>query len=60
VLLGWIASSLVARAMAWSGGLPLLTMIGAAAFGTSVGVAFGYLPARRAAQLQPIDALRHE
>ncbi|MDH4282206.1 MAG: ABC transporter permease [Myxococcales bacterium] len=60
VLLGWLASSLVARAMAWSGGLPLLTMIGAAAFGTSVGVAFGYLPARRAAQLQPIEALRHE
>ena len=26
----------------------------------SVGVVFGYLPARRAAALQPVDALRHE
>jgi len=60
VLLGWLASSLMAEAMNWSGGLSLLTMVGAGAFGTSVGVAFGYLPARRAAQLEPIEALRHE
>lgn len=58
--MGWLASSLVARAMAWSGNLSVLTIVGATLFGTSVGVAFGYLPARRAAQLEPIEALRHE
>jgi len=60
VLLGWLASSLVAQGMGWSGGLTWMTMIGGAAFGTSIGVTFGYLPARRAAQLEPIEALRHE
>ncbi len=45
-------------------GFPLvfdpLVAVGAVLFSGFMGVVFGYFPARRAARMKPIDALRHE
>ena len=60
VLLGVGASQMVAYYMGWPILVSSLSVVVAVGFSASVGVFFGFYPTRKAAQLDPIDALRYE
>ena len=60
VVLGVIGSQLVSALAAWPTIVPLEAILLAVVFSGAVGVFFGFYPARKAAYLDPIEALRYE
>ncbi len=60
VLLGAIATWAVGQFAGWQVSMTLNSIVLAAGFSALVGVFFGFYPAKRASELLPIQALRHE
>ncbi|MFH1564810.1 MAG: ABC transporter permease [bacterium] len=60
VLLGWSASLLITKLSGTTTAVTTSSVLLAFLVSATIGIVFGYYPARRAARLNPIDALKFE
>jgi putative ABC transport system permease protein len=60
ILLGVAVSLGIPKILGWPTMISSMAIVGSVIFSAAVGIFFGYYPARKAASLDPIEALRYE
>ncbi|MCK9203408.1 MAG: ABC transporter permease [Bacteroidales bacterium] len=60
ILLGLVVSQVIASVLNWPVAVTMQSILMSFIFSSAIGIFFGWYPARKAARLNPIDALRYE